>query len=191
MRYLEGLLRGEHGALAADVFGALVPTVWLLLLADVAPGAQTALLDAVLHVCASAAPRAPVLAPANGLIARLCVLHMFPSVRASVPALDGVRAGLQAWLLRLPRTLWDAATQAVAGRDAAAGAFVHEMLAFLHAVAAAADGVCFDAATRDALAPRLRPLLTAQHPRRGAVPGPCARMAGTCDIAGAVLTFLQ
>ena len=189
--YLVALLRGEHGPLAADVFEALVPTLWLLLLAEVAPGAQTALLGALLHLCARAPPRAPVLVPAHGLIARLCVLHMFPSVRASVPALDGVRAELQTWLLGVPRALWDAATHAVTAKDAAAASFVHEMLMFLHAVAAAADGVCFDAATRHALAPRLRPLLTAQHPRRGAVPGPCARMAGTCHIAGAILTFLQ
>lgn len=187
--YLVGLLR--DGALSGEMFGALVPTIWLLLIANVALEEQAALLGALLQYCGTLPSRSPAQLPAYGMVARLCLLHTYPSLRLEVPALESVHAELQAWLLSMPKKLWESAAFAAARAEADdERAFVWSMLVFLHRTAVQADGVCFSSDTLAALQPRLQPLLEMRHPKKGVVPGPCARMPATGNIARAVLAYL-
>ncbi|WFD32969.1 rRNA processing protein [Malassezia sp. CBS 17886] len=173
--YLVGLLRNGGRALDADTYASLVPTFWLLLAGD-------ELLAALLAHASSLPAHAPTQPIAFAFLSRISSLHTFATLRVRLdvihaPALLGA---WQAWMLSLPRVLWEAAAAVAARKDASTRkaqlALATQVLAFLHRTAMDADGVLFTPQTIAALAPRLRPIFTVQHPKRGAVPGPVGRL---------------
>lgn len=164
--------RLRSGALPHELYHALLPTFWLLLSADEAPVEEQAELLVALLDHFAALPTGSGTKPlAFAFLARLALLHTYASLAVAVPALQApeAHAPLQAWLLALPRVLWEAA-------KARAPRFAHALLAFLRSVLVQADDVLFTRETRAALAPRLRPLFAVQHPSKGEIAGPVHRL---------------
>ncbi|WFD04079.1 rRNA processing protein [Malassezia obtusa] len=168
-------------AIHPELYASLIPTFWLLLSAP-RPGVETSLIEPLLHHYATIPTSSPLKPLAFEFLARLALLHTFKTLRVPLQAVHGARDAWQDWLLSLPRTLWEAAAHSVARSKgtpearAQSHTLVRRILDFLHTVLVQADEVLFDRATLDALAAPLQPLFSVQHPSRGTIRGPYARL---------------
>lgn len=179
LAYLVSLLSTDD-RLSDELYETLLPTFWLFVTTPTEGSAD--LLSALLSHF-QRLHMSPLKAQAFHVLARLSLLHTYGPDPASLVAIHHaqVRGAWQAWLLALPRMLWEASTQAVSTRatpEAAEGALelITHMIEFLRLVTLQADGVVFDHAVLRKLEPQMQPLFSVRHPKRGMVPGPLHKL---------------
>ncbi|WFD21139.1 rRNA processing protein [Malassezia caprae] len=179
LAYLVSLLNSQDG-LSDELYEMLLPTFWLFV---TTPNEGSADLLSALLAHFQRLRTSPFKAQAFRVLARLSLLHTYGPEPASLAAIQHARvhSAWQAWLLTLPRMLWEASTQAVSTRatpEAAAEALevVTHMIEFIRLVTLQADGVVFEHATLRQLGPQMQPLFSVRHPKRGMVPGPVHKL---------------
>lgn len=187
--YLVTLLDSDDN-ISPETYEALLPTFWLLLSTPV--DGRAALLEALVrhaHARSTTALEGVVFR----FLARIAQLPTYKSLRIDMAdhLTPGVHAAWQEWLLGLPRTMWTLATRAVSSRTssedvAAATTLLQDMLQFLRWVYVQSDDLLFTTDTLAALAPRLKPLYTVQHPRRGPRLGPLRQLPRALPAAQAL-----
>lgn len=177
--YLESLLTTGDG-LSDELYETLLPTFWLFV---TTPTEGSANLLSALLAHFQRLRISPLKAQAFRVLARLSLLHTYGPDPASLAAIQHaqVRSAWQAWLLALPRMLWEASTQAVSARATPAAVaealeLVTQMIEFLRLVTLQADGVVFEHHTLRKLGPQIQPLFSVRHPKRGTVPGPVHKL---------------
>ncbi|KAK0536552.1 rRNA processing protein [Tilletia horrida] len=199
--------------LPASTFTQLLPTIWLLLNLDEAAtgrgassdsdssdddedgsnggygkgnaaGMRTRLVEALIAYFGKATRGKAVVFE---FLARLSILHTYPSYSASFSPLEHppMLAAFRTWFQSLPRALWDAATK----KDAR---LADAILEYLRTVCAADDGEILSHEDIDALHSPLAVFFHLQHPTRGSMAGPYARLPeGAQARARALLFYLQ
>ncbi|CAD6957328.1 unnamed protein product [Tilletia laevis] len=121
------------------------------------------------------------------LVARLTVLHCYPSYSAHFSPLryPAILKVLRKWFQSLPRVLWDAATK----KDIR---LANAILEYLRTICAVDDGELFSHEDIDSLHAPLAVFFHIQHPSRGSLQGPYARLPLEAqNRAKALLYYLQ
>ncbi|PKI82527.1 rRNA processing protein [Malassezia vespertilionis] len=177
--YLAAQLAHDDSALSPEQYQSLIPTFWLLLTGP-EYAEQRALMESLLRHAMKLPTTSPVKPLAFEFLARLATLHTYTSLRVPMDAVHGAQSVWHDWLLSLPRTLWEAATQAASKKSADTRLERMELavliLQFLRRCLVQEDGVVFTTETLAALAKPLTPFFAMQHPSRGTIPGPVARL---------------
>lgn len=179
LAFLVSLLSTDEGV-SDELYETLLPTFWLFVTSPTEGSAD--LLSAMLaHF--QRLRMSSLKAQAFHVLARLSLLHTYGPDPSSLMAIHDsqIRGAWQAWLLALPRMLWEASTQAVSTRatpEAAAEALdlVTHIIEFLRLVTLQEDNVVFERATLRELGPQMQPLFSVRHPKRGMVPGPLHKL---------------
>ncbi|WFD28991.1 rRNA processing protein [Malassezia nana] len=163
LAYLVSLLSDGEGPSDA-LYETLLPTLWLFVTTPI-QGSADLLVALLAHF--QQLRMSPLKAQAFRFLARLSLLHTYGPDPASLTAIGDaqVHGAWQAWLLALPRTLWEASTQAVSPRatpDTAAQALalVTHLIEYLRLVTLQQDSILFDHETLEELEPQWQPLFS-------------------------------
>lgn len=195
LAYLISILQEDAAtSMSVDMYEALLPTFWLLLSTPM--NGRTELMQALLDHAQTRC--APSLQPvAFRFLARWALLPMYHSLQIDMSAMyneTDVQAAWHAWLLSLPRMVWNAATRSISTKLApteveAAQVWLRHILQVLCFVFTQTHHPLFAAETLDMLGPQLQPLFTVEHPTKGRRPGPYHKLPDALQRQAQALAY--
>ncbi|WFD00964.1 rRNA processing protein [Malassezia yamatoensis] len=180
--YLTTQFKIAPDELTPAIYRSLIPTFWLLLTVP-RPDSDDCFMKSLLQHFIATPTQSPLKPIAFEFLARLALMHTFTTLRMPLVAVHQPRSIWQEWFASLPRVLWEASTFAVSRSKGTletrqqSEKFARTIIVFLQRVFVEADGKLFDPETLGKLSPSIQPLFGFDHPVRGRIAGPYARLS--------------